>query len=90
MEFLKHLNIEKLSIAKVEEKTLPDDIVERLSGKEKFVDNNTLISGGIYLVKDIKDMLEDEEDDTNETTKLRIEELYKKIKNFDYLLIVNE
>ena len=90
MEFLKHLNIEKLNIAKVGEKTLPDDIVERLSGKEKFVDNDTLISSGIYLVKDIKDMLEDEEDDTNETTKLRIEELYKKIKNFDYLLIVNE
>ena len=53
-----------------------DDVIERLDGLQSFVstgDNFELI----YHTQILKRLLEDEEDDTSETTRYRIEKLYK-------------
>ena len=81
---------EMLTVIQINESQIKDDVLERISGKEEFTDitpNGENIGERMYLTSTFGDILEDEEDDTNDTTKFRIKELYEKIKHHDYLMI---
>lgn len=80
---------------------IPDDVLERIDGYElgdndkqyaKFSRRQTFSSiltfMTIFATAILKKILIDPEDDTNETTKYRIELLYNKIKRFKYFIIV--
>jgi len=78
--------IKEYKIAYLDASTIPDDVIERLDQLHFYeaIDYDFPV---IYSVSDIKSrILEDEEDDTNETTKTRIEKLINKLKenNFNY------
>ena len=70
---------------------MPEDVFERLDSDrcEKYFDYD--YGNRIYLVKTIKEILEDPEDDTNETTRFRLEELYQILlkEKARYLIIIN-
>ena len=85
---MKKYKIEKIKMAQINEDQIPDDVLERIDGYEEFVDKDIDLSDKIYSVSKLNDILTDEDDDTNETTKCRIEELYEQIKNFNYLQVV--
>ena len=91
MNFLKRLSVTEDNIIKVvqfHKDLIPDDVLERLSGKEEFIDTDETLNEKIYSISNIKEtILDDVEDDTNETTKCRIEGLYKLIEEYEYLMI---
>lgn len=76
----------KVLIAQIPNRDIPDDVLERISGYESFDDAEE--SGEkIYYVTRIQQILDNPEDDTNETTKGRIEDLYEQIKDCVYFKV---
>lgn len=69
-----------------------EDVFDRLDtdGCEDYFDYD--YGNRIYLVKTIKEILEDPEDDTNETTRFRLHELYQLLakEKARYLIIIND
>jgi len=85
MKVVKKLN------ATISAKELTSDVLERLDGME-CMSNNVINNTNDHDIKSfviyrIKRMLNDKEDDTNETTKNRIAELYEAIKDCEILTI---
>jgi len=80
-------SIEFIKVAQISGGQVYSDVLERIAGYEEFVDANEAIGDKVFSVDKLNQILTDEEDDTNETTKLRIEELYEQIKDFDYFMI---
>ena|ERR1035437_7655507 len=73
---------------------IPDDVLERincyeLSDTKKFKLGIRSMFSTVYATAILKKILTNKEDDTNETTKGRIELLYDKIKGFKYFIILN-
>lgn len=69
---------------------IPSDVLERIADYEEFSDNTpngANVGEKIYAVDKLHQILTDKEDDTNATTKHRIEKLYKKVKAFDYFMV---
>ena len=88
------IKIEKLTVAKVKRSQVPGDVLERIDGYEVMDGDNATYSRSqpamtMYDVKSLKKILTDKEDDTNATTKYRIELLYNQVKSYDYLLILS-
>jgi hypothetical protein len=77
------LKVKALSIARLDEKEIPSDVMERIHGYEEFENDEN----EIYPILVFKKIVKDKQDDTNETTKLRIKEIYKQVKDFDYVMI---
>lgn len=67
---------------KILQEEVHTDILERISGKEVY------IGGRRYRTADIERILTDPDDDTNESVKILLERLYKKIKKYKYFEIV--
>lgn len=93
--FLKFLNTPKdelstFNMVQICSQNIPDDVFNRIDGLEDFDDDT--INGSrseikIFRPDSLKEIINDEHDDTNETTKYRIELLYNKVKKFDYFMI---
>lgn len=64
----------KVKIALINEKHVPSDIVDRLSGNEEYSGEQE-----IYDLSTIKRILTDPEDDTNESCKFLLENFYKRL-----------
>ncbi|MFA5790656.1 MAG: hypothetical protein WC976_06320 [Caldisericia bacterium] len=80
--------IEIRHIAVINQAEIYSDVLERIGGYEAFED--TEYDNAIYRMEALKNILTNPDDDTNETTKIRIENLVKKIgKNVDYVMIVD-
>ncbi len=77
---------ENIRIAKINRSEVYDDVLERIHGYEDFSDDE--YGNGIYRIKTIKDILDDPEDDTNETTRCRLEFLYEEIKDAQMLMLI--
>lgn len=87
------ITIEK--IAKVGNSEVYDDVLERLYGLEDYHDeiygiSDKIYGNTIYLVETIKSILDDAEDDTNETTKCRLEAFYETVKGAEYVMVIND
>lgn len=80
--------IEIRTVAKFFKSDIKPDVLERLDGCEDFIDNYH--SNIIFYPTTIKKILNTSEDDTNETTKVRLEEFYGLIKDADMVLIVDD
>lgn len=61
------------------------DVIERMDGREKWQDEDGLYA---YETKNLKQLLDDPEDDTNESTRVLLEELYDKVKDYTYFKLV--
>jgi hypothetical protein len=73
---------------------VPDDVLERIDGYEltdtkQFKLGMRKLFSTVFTTTTLKKILTNREDDTNETTKGRIELLYNKIKGFKYFIILN-
>lgn len=91
---------EGLTIALVSRETLTFDEIERIQGTEELelaINSRTaaLMSqtdiderGKIYSVANLREMLADSEDDTNENVKNGLEDLLNELKQFDYFWLV--
>ena len=81
----------EIKAVKIDGKQVPDDVLERISGYEiltnEGIDNDMPIL--VYEVSRLKRILTNKKDDTNETTKIRIEKLYEQIIGNDLLIIEN-
>ena len=80
----------KRLIAQIHCNEIPDDVLTHLLGSEIFIDtgnNDIYTEEKIYSVSKIRGWLVDPEDDTNETTKLRLKNLYNQIKDCVYLRV---
>lgn len=83
---MKKYNTNKALIARIGSDEIPDDVLERIDGYEGFHDTD--YSGNkVYYVERINQILKNPEDDTNETTKGRLEDLYEQIKDCAFLWI---
>ena len=71
----------------ISENSIPDDVMERIFGYEVVDQANESSKTKVYGIGVLGGILANKEDDTNETTKIRIEFLYKKIKKFDFFVI---
>lgn len=71
---------------------LQSDVLDRLDGLEDLNNNSDMVSHRttLFSVETINRILEDEEDDTNETTKNRIKDLVDKLKKdkVNWLMVV--
>ena len=82
--------IEIRRVAVVLKAEVYSDVLERIDGYEDYAAADTEYANVIYRMGTLTKILTDPEDDTNETTKYRIENLVKKIgKNVDYVMIVS-
>lgn len=79
---------ETRKIAKLRQSEVKGDVLDRLDGLEDYVDYET--GNKIYYPKTIKRIFDDLEDDTNEITKCRLEDLYEQVKDSDMIIIVND
>lgn len=61
------------------------DVIDRMDGREKWQDEDGLY---VYETKNLKQLLDDPEDDTNESTRVLLEELYEKVKDYTYFKLV--
>ena len=77
-----------LRVIQIPENLIPSDVLERIAGYEVFTDVDHEIDDKIYSTVCLHDIMTNKDDDTNETTKGRIEELYKKIANFPYFMVI--
>lgn len=81
----------KKLIAQINQSEIPDDVLRHLLGSEIFTDTGNGdyydTEEKIFSVGKIGNRLTDPEDDTNETTKLRLENLYIQIRDCVYLRI---
>lgn len=78
---------ESVKIARASDSCVKDDVLKRLYGLEDYVSNGNFGEERIFKVQTIKNILDDPEDDTNETTKCRLEDLYRHVKGAQYLFI---
>lgn len=72
---------------------MPSDILDRIQDTEIYTDEtiNGIPEGKkLYSVKWVHDLLTNDEDDTNDSTRDKLQELYADIQEYDYFLIVNE
>lgn len=89
-------NIVNLSMVSILQSDIHSDILERIADHELYSSDGVLNEsednkGKIYSIDLLKRLSEDNEDnDTNEDTRIRIEELYKAVKGKGYLLIVED
>lgn len=83
--------LEALKAVVIQEAQVPSDVLERIADYESFstvgISDAPQVTDLIYGVNTLKRILQDKNDDTNETTKLRVEELYSQVKKFDLLII---
>jgi len=77
---MKKYKTNKILIAQLDVDEIPDDILERISGYQLFDGEHSII----YSTKVLHKIINDKEDDTNDTTKSRIKNLYAQIKNCAY------
>ena len=66
---------------------ISDDVIDRLAGLQDFTPEEFLSGTVIFYPETIRQIMDDEDDNTNETTKLKIQNLYEKIKDCQYLII---
>ena len=88
--FLSTKKLDTLKIVQIPEKVLPSDLLDRIYDTEIFTDmtaNNDGIGEKLYCTANLKEILTNKEDDTNESTKSLIDLLYEKIKKFDYFMV---
>jgi hypothetical protein len=82
------LKFENIAIAKIHNSAVYDDVLERLHGLEYYSTVSELENSKVYRIGTIKNIIDDPEDDTNETTKCRLESLYIAIKDAEMLEII--
>lgn len=80
---------ENIVIAKVKQAEVYDDVLERLDGLEDYFSASELENNTIFRIETIKSIIDDPDDDTNETTKCRLESLYEEIKDAQMLMIID-
>jgi hypothetical protein len=78
---------ETLKVIQIHENLLSDDVLDRFLNMESFVDTDNELKEKLISVDRIGAIVTNEDDDTNTCTKEKIEVLYEKIKEFDYLMI---
>lgn len=61
------------------------DVIDRMDGLDAWQDEDELY---VYKTEDLKRILDNPEDDTNETTKCRLEDLYEKVKDYKYFKLI--
>jgi len=83
---MKKYETNKALIARIGHDEIPDDVLDRIQGYQSFDDADGT-SDEIYYVERINQILQNPEDDTNETTKGRLEDLYEQIKDCAFLWI---
>jgi len=79
--------IEKLEIAQISEGQMFNDVLEIIDELEEFVDTNETLNERIFRVEMLNEILLNEENDIEEITKLRIEELFEQVKDFAYFML---
>jgi len=84
---MKKYKTNKALIARIGHDEIPDDVLDRIQGYQSFNDTDGARGDEIYYVERINQILQNPEDDTNDTTKGRIGELYEQIKDCSYLRI---
>ena len=87
MDFNKKYNIETLKVVRIKDTEIDSDILERIDGYGDLWDEENSTTNFYSVVRVFEKILTDKKDDTNESTKLKIENLYNQIKDFDYLKI---
>lgn len=81
-------NCDVLNIIQIPVDLIDSDVLDRLNGTEVFKDTEHKLNENIYSVDNLKEgILDDTLDDTNETTKSKIEILYFALFNYDYFMI---
>lgn len=85
--------IEHLEIASIKENDIPSDVLERIEGYEVMTESSgemdPMREKNIYDVSTIQRLAKKSKDnDTNETTRLKLVDLYFSINNYDYLMII--
>ena len=84
---MKKYETNKTLIARIGHDEIPDDVIDRIQGYQSFDDTDNARGDEIYCVERINQILQNPEDDTNETTKGRLEDLYEQIKDCNFLWI---
>ena len=84
--------IDHLEIASIQESYIPSDVREVLDGKEVMTEPShemdVFREKNFYNVDTIRRLAKKSKDnDTNETTRLKLVDLYFSINNYDYLMI---
>jgi hypothetical protein len=78
-----------LKVVQISSDHIDDDVLERLSGNESFIDNDEQLDEKIYPVRLLYEIIIDLEDDTNESTKNKIVDMYEGIKEYNYFMVTN-
>lgn len=82
--------IKDVKIAIIDRYNLTEDVIERLDGNEAFIDYEW--GNKIYRMSTIRKISENAssfDDDTNETTLVRIQDLAEHLQNVDFLFVMN-
>ncbi len=88
----KKYKIQPIKIALINDVQIPNDVLERIEGYEVLNDigvMNPIIGAEVYEVSMLKEIATKSKDnDTNETTRIRVADLWGQINNYKYLMIV--
>jgi len=78
-------------VALVKESDIPSDVLERIDGYEILNDSNLTsndqVGRQIYEISCLKRCARKSNNDTNESTRIKIKELYNQVKDCTYLMI---
>lgn len=89
----KNYKVEHLEIAKIHADHIPDDVLDLLEGAEVLSDMgvvNPTLGAMIYEVSKLKEYaVRSKDNDINETTRIKVAELYGAIHNYKYLMVHN-
>ena len=84
----------KIKIAEIFVDEVYSDVLERIEGYDCLTNDGIMELDGcpceihVYLTSVLKNIITNEDDDTNETTKERIIDLYKEISDCAYFMII--
>jgi len=82
-----------LSIVQLDERKLSSDVLDRILDTEIFTDetvNGQHLNRKIYSVEWLKNLLENPEDDTNDSVKDELIEIYSRIKDANFFLVTSK
>ncbi|MDP2692716.1 MAG: hypothetical protein Q8O88_03710 [bacterium] len=91
----KNYKIEHIEMASINEDQIPTDVLERIDGYEVLsdltLDTNDVSKRNVYAVSQLNKIAsEGNDNDTNETTRIRMAELWYAVKKYKYLMIVSK
>ena len=83
-------DLKVVTTVEIDAELISDDVLERIDGNELSKEKLSFLgkSSKTFAVNILNNILINKDDDTNETTKYRIELLYHKIKNFHYFKVI--